>query len=86
MQLENFINPAVFRVWAGSSPCDKQQLLAESTPVENAEWQQHDLSFQVNDSYSHIVLEAFYDIPILEAYNGHVLVDGLSSIVEVECK
>src|SRR6185369_924410 len=36
-------------------------------------------------THTFITIEAFYKTPILESYNGHVLVDDLSDIVPAPC-
>lgn len=82
---ENFVKPAVLLIWGGNSFCDKAELLGESPAVTNTEWKQYKFLLQPRRSYKFITLEAFYKTPILEAYNGHILVDGLSDITPVDC-
>lgn len=84
-ELENFVRPAVFLIWGGNYFCDKAELLGESPPVSNDDWMRYKFLFQPQRTHKYITIEAFYKTPILEAYNGHVLVDGLSDIVPVEC-
>ncbi len=84
-ELENFVRPAVFMMWGGNYFCEKAELLGESPPVTNSEWMQYKFVLQPQHSYKYITIEAFYKTPILEAYNGHVLVDALSDIVPIEC-
>ena len=83
--LENFVRPAVFQIWGGNSFCDKAELLGESPAVSNSDWKQYKFLFQPQRTHRYITIEAFYKTPILEAYNGHVLVDKLSELVPVEC-
>lgn len=83
--LENFVRPAVFQIWGGNSFCDKAELLGESPSVTNSDWKLYKFLFQPQRTHKYITIEAFYKTPILEAYNGHVLVDKLSDIVPVEC-
>lgn len=84
-QLENFVRPAVFLIWGGNFFCDKAELLGESPPVTNLEWKQYKFLLQPQRTHKYITIEAFYKTPILEAYNGHILVDGLSDLEPVEC-
>ncbi|MEP6646718.1 MAG: OmpA family protein [Saprospiraceae bacterium] len=84
-QLENFVRPAVLQIWGGNSFCDKAELLGESPAVDNPDWKLFKFLFHPQQTHSYITIEAFYKTPILEAYNGHVLVDGLSSIVPTDC-
>lgn len=83
--LENFVRPAVFMIWGGNYFCEKAELLGESPPITNSVWKQFKFVLQPQRSYKYITIEAFYKTPILEAYNGHVLVDDLSEFVPIEC-
>ena len=82
---ENFVRPSVFLIWGGNYFCDKAELLGESPAVSNNTWKKYKFLFQPQRTHKYITIEAFYKTPILEAYNGHVLVDGLSEIAPVEC-
>lgn len=83
-QLQNFITPAVLQIWGGNHFCEKQSLLAVSKPVQNNQWQLYSLFFQPEQNFKYITLEAFYNLPA-DPYNGHLLIDGLSPIIETEC-
>ncbi len=83
--LENFIRPAVFLIWGGNYFCDKAELLGESPPVSNDEWKKYQFLLQPQKTHNYITIEAFYKTPILQAYNGHVLVDNMSALVPVDC-
>jgi outer membrane protein OmpA-like peptidoglycan-associated protein len=83
--LENFVRPSVLLIWGGEFFCDKAELLGESPSVSNNEWKVYNFLFQPRKTHKYITLEAFYKTPILESYNGHVLVDNLSDIVVVPC-
>ena len=82
---ENFVKPAVLLIWGGNSFCDKAELLGESPPVSNTDWKQYKFLFRPQRTYRYITIEAFYKTPILEAYNGHILLDALSDIVPTKC-
>jgi len=92
-QLANFSNPVVVQIWGGKEFCDKDDLLAISTPVDNHLWKEFAFEFAPIVDCDYLTLEAFYYFPEIGkpyyhpgAYNGHVMVDGLSPIVEMECK
>lgn len=72
-------------IWGGNFFCDKAELLGESPPVNNIEWKQYKFLFHPQKTHKYITIEAFYKTPILESYNGHILVDALSDIVPVPC-
>jgi outer membrane protein OmpA-like peptidoglycan-associated protein len=83
--LENFVRPAVLLIWGGNFFCDKAELLGESPAVANTDWKQYKFLFRPQRTHKYITIEAFYKTPILEAYNGHILLDAMSDIVPVEC-
>ena len=83
--LENFVRPAVLQIWGGNSFCDKAELLGESPAVSNSEWKLYKFLLQPRKTHKYIMLVAFYKTPILEAYNGHILLDNLSPITPTEC-
>jgi hypothetical protein len=84
-QTENFSYPAVIRVWGGDEFCWNGQFLAQSEQVENSEWKNYTFQFKAAQTHSFITIEAYYAPASSENYNGHVLVDAISPIVEVKC-
>ncbi len=84
-QLENYTQPAVLRVWGGTSVCGKQELLGESVTVSNDEWRTYEFEFRPSRSVNYFTLEAFYKVPTLFPYNGHLLLDNASLITEIPC-
>jgi hypothetical protein len=85
-QLENFIAPTQLLIWGGDSYCGKKELLAKSGPVTNHEWISFQFVLSPKREVATITLEAYYETEISPATNGHVMVDGLSPIIEVDCK
>ncbi len=81
----NYTTPTVLRVWGGTGFCDQNQLLVESPPVKNSEWKSYTLEFEANASYRFISFEAFYKTPVLVPYNGHILLDNISTLVAYNC-
>jgi hypothetical protein len=82
----SFSNSVVLRIWAGHFKCEKLQLLAESPPVASSEWEIFECTFTPSDNYTFFYIEAYYVDDEKRAYNGHILVDNLSDLVEVKCK
>ncbi len=78
-----FIKPVVLRIWGGNNYCDKRELLGQSDIVDNSTWEEFQFMFKPKRNYSFILFEAFYKTPTLFPYNGNVLVDNSSNIVEV---
>lgn len=83
--IANYVTPAVLRIWGGSGFCNEQELLAESAPVSNSSWQIFKFEFQPKSNIRYITFEAFYKTPVLFPYNGNILVDGASDIVQIAC-
>ncbi len=81
----NFTEPAVMRLWGGKVTCGQSQLLAESDPVNHAEWQEYTFTIQPNSDYKAITLEAFYKTPVMFGYNGHICLDNASHFRLVDC-
>ena len=82
---ENYITPAVFRLWGGRVYCGQGQMLAESDPVTNSNWIKYEFEIKPQTDINYITYEAFYKTPIYFPYNGHILVDEASNFVEVDC-
>ena len=82
---EPYTNGVVLRIWGGVSACKSNQLLAESTVVNHKDWQTYTFEFNPNVNYRSITLEAFYKTPVLDPYNGHILIDNASPITQIPC-
>lgn len=81
----NYTTPTVIRIWGGTGYCNTKELLGESVPVKHSEWKTY--PFKLSPSFNHksITIEAYYKVPVLVPYNGHVLVDNCSEIIEINC-
>lgn len=82
---ENFVRPSVLLIWGGNFFCDKAELLGESPSVSNTDWKMYKFTFRPQRTHKYITIEAFYKTPILEGYNGHILLDAMSDIVPTDC-
>jgi outer membrane protein OmpA-like peptidoglycan-associated protein len=82
---KNFNNPVKLRIWGCLSGCSKTQLLAESPMVNHNDWRQYNFKFKPTRDYKYIMFEAFYKTPVLVPYNGNILLDKASDIVEIPC-
>lgn len=83
---ENYVTPAVFRLWGGRVYCGQGQLLAESKPVKNDNWIQYEFTIKPKVEINYITYEAFYVTPTYFPYNGHILIDEASNFTEVDCE
>lgn len=81
----SYTTPTVVRVWGGSGYCNTKELLAETVPVKHSEWKTY--PFKLSPSFNHkfIVIEVYYKVPVLIPYNGHILIDNCSDIVQINC-
>lgn len=84
-QIENYTEPAVLRIWGGTGVCGRHELLGESSKVSNTQWERYDFEFEPGRDMNYFTLEAFYEVPVLIPYNGHILLDNASSIVQIPC-
>jgi len=82
---ENYTQPAVLRIWGGRSLCGKKELLGESVTVANKEWRTYEFEFRPSSTVNYITFEAFYKVPTLFPYNGHLLLDNASPITRIPC-
>ena len=82
---ENYTEPAVLRVWGGTGVCGRQELIAESSVVDNNEWKTFEFEIRPGRNLNYVTLEAFYEVPVLFPYNGHILLDNVSSFDQVPC-
>jgi outer membrane protein OmpA-like peptidoglycan-associated protein len=56
-----------------------------SDPVVEHSWKRYTFKFEPAMDHRFITIQAFYKTPVLVPYNGHVLVDHLSSIIRMSC-
>jgi len=82
----NYTTPSVFRLWGGYGYCGTAELLAESVPVKNSEWKTYTFKLSPKANYKYITFEAFYKVPVVIPYNGHILVDNCSKLIEINCE
>lgn len=85
-QKVNYVRNAKLRIYGGKTPCDRQQLLAESELVKNYDWKRFTFTLAPDDNYTFITFEAYYQTPNLFPYNGNILLDNASAIVPITCK
>lgn len=83
---EQFTTPIVLQVYGGSSLCDRKQLLAQSNIITSNRWIRYDFNFTPETNLDYLILQAFYNTPVLFPYNGHILIDNASAIIPVPCE
>ena len=85
LQKANYDTPARIRIWGGQSGCQRSELLDETNIINNKEWKTYYFKFKPIRNYQYLIIEAFYKTPTLYPYNGNVLVDDASNILEIPC-
>ena len=83
-QKSNYNSPAVIRLWGVNHKCETEELLFESQPIDSAEWRKLDIEFTPQIQHKHLMIEAFFSKIKDEPYNGHVLLDNISPIIEIK--
>lgn len=76
----DYITPAIIRIYGGFDYCDKFEILAASGLIRNIKWVEQKFTFQPKNNYSHLIIEAYYNVPTLFPYNGNVLIDKVQLI------
>lgn len=84
-EVVNYDTPAKLRIYGGFGHCDRRELLGESDLVTNFGWAEFQFKLEPGSNYTYLVLEAYYDTPVLFPYNGNLLVDGASGLQPVAC-
>ena len=77
--------PIKVRIWGGTRYCGKTELLDETELITHEDWRKYNLRFEPSENYTFIVIEAFYNQPTLIPYNGNILIDKASLIIQVPC-
>ncbi len=84
--MENYNDPIKLRIRGGYSVCDPGEVIGSSALVSNYEWGEYRIKLSPKADYTHIILEAFYETPVLFPYNGNVILDNASPIVPIDCE
>lgn len=80
-QLTNFERGTVLKIYGGTGPRDRVELLASSEVVEHTDWREYKFEFTPkNGDYYYFFLEVYYKTPTMFHYNGNLLLDNASEI------
>jgi outer membrane protein OmpA-like peptidoglycan-associated protein len=79
----NYDNPLIVRIWGGDLPCVRSELLQETVPVSNTDWQTYYFEFRPKANHNYILIEAVHKRPTILPCNGNVLIDNASDLVGV---
>ncbi len=81
----NYDQPVKLVVLGGNDFCEQSEILAETRLINHEEWKAYFIQFKPSANYSHILLAAYYEESLENAYNGNLLVDNASAIVPIPC-
>lgn len=79
--------PLVIRIWSISEEGKWQEMLFESLEVNHKNWEKYEAWFMPTKEVYYVLVEAFWAREggqIKTAYNGHVLLDDFSDILQIE--
>lgn len=77
----NFNKPVVLRIKGGGK--FRQELLIESPPIVDHRWTKYTFEIEVKAPTKFLVFEVGFSSNEKEPYNGHILIDNISDLVEV---
>lgn len=80
-----FTTPVIFRIWGGTTVCGKKELLGSTSVITHTRWVRYQFTFEPKSRVDYLILEAYYQTPVLFPYNGNVLVDNASVIRPIPC-
>ena len=79
----NYNKPAIIKIFGHNKASKKKELLWNSPPISSTDWEEHLCEFKLTQNADQLSIVAYYHTPTLSAYNGNVLVDDCSPIVEI---
>ena len=82
-QQSNYTEACVLQIIGTNKKNKQSELLAETTPVEHTDWKNYRFELRPqSDDYDYLQLKVFYVVGSIEAYNGNILIDNLSPIIQ----
>jgi hypothetical protein len=84
-ETQNFNTDALLNISFHNTLCGSSTYKTKSKPINHSDWKTYKFQFQPKEDYRFITLNAFWETPVLMAYNGNILLDNLSHIKEIEC-
>ena len=77
----NYTKPSILRIIASDKNCNVQEILYKSPPIEHQDWKKYTAIMTPKDNVEYLILSVY---SVKAENNGHILVDGLSDIIEVK--
>ena len=82
---KDFSEPIKLTIWGANNACQKIEKLSESNPVYNTNWLDFVFTFQPQEDYNYLILEASLEEDVLSSINGHILIDNATPITPIAC-
>ena len=79
----NYTTPVVLRIYGGPDLCSRQELLAESPPIEGTYWRRYRFELAPEHDIYFIMLSVEYAPDYFSPYNGHILADDCSDFEDI---
>ncbi len=77
----NYTKPSSLVIISADKNCNVQEILYKSPPIDHQDWQKYTAIMTPKDNVEYLMLAVF---SVKDGDNGHILVDGLSDIIEVK--
>lgn len=74
-----YSKPTRFRIWGGTSACQRDELLGASPVITHYEWKTYEFIFSPKVDYPYLIIECYYKTPTLEYYRGNLLLDNITT-------
>lgn len=81
----NFNSPAILRIFGGNEKCERESLLTQSSMIDHIDWKEYSFILKPETNYKYLILEAFYSNSETKPYNGNILLDNASDLMQIPC-
>jgi outer membrane protein OmpA-like peptidoglycan-associated protein len=78
----NYDQPLILKIWGGAVINKKDELLGQTNPIKHSDWRQYSFTLKPKSTHRYFVLEAYYTTSSKKPYNGNIILDNASDIVE----
>ncbi len=83
VEIKPFSNACILKIWGSNTPCKKEELLAQSQPIIRPIWKNCPFRIRPQKDYKYLIFESYF-LNNQKPYNGNLLMDNMSHILEVE--
>lgn len=81
----NFAVACILQIWVFNSETKQRELLAFTEPVVHNRWERYEFKLKpLKGNYNEINLFAYYKANTVSPYNGNILIDNCSPIVQIK--